>query len=281
MQSVADAVAVFEHDYPTERIAVEALRHLAHSLGEGWGRVDPSRRRVDHSLRYEHMFVSPRPLPDRPALDGNLAARVRPLASAMARQVPVVPSLEHLLGGGLQRGTVAVVVARPGNGGATLGLTLLSAASSAGHWCGVVGLHDPGVVAMADLGIDLRRVVFVPTAGEPSDVASDLVDGVDVVLLAPRGPVPYGAARHLAAKVRDRKAVLVVVVSLEMHWPLPGDVDLEVVDARWSGVDHGHGRLAARQATVLARGRRRGGAVTSATLWLPSERGEVALVGGG
>jgi hypothetical protein len=166
-------------------------------------------------------------------------------------------------------------------GGATLGLTLLSAASAAGHWCGVVGLVDPGVVAMADLGVDLRRVVFVPDAGRPLEVAGELVDGVDALLLVPRGPVPHAAARHLTAKVRDRKVALVVAVSVEANWPLGGDVDVEVASATWSGMDHGHGHLAARRATVVARHRHRGGAGSTSEVWLPSSAGRVALVGEG
>jgi len=61
--------------------------------------------------------------------------------------------------GGLRRGSTVVVQAQPGLGGLSLALSLLTESSARGHWSAVVGVDDPGVVAMADLGVDLRRVL--------------------------------------------------------------------------------------------------------------------------
>ncbi len=227
------------------------------------------------------MFASPTPLPARPELNQDLVARVRPLAAASSRRLPLLSALHPLLGDGIQRGSSTVVVAPRGGGGSTLGLTLLTAASSAGHWCGVVGLHDPGVMAMADLGVDLRRVVFVAAEGGRSiEVAGELTDGVDLVLLALRSPAPYAAARQLLARVRDRRAALVVVTTVERHWPIGGDVEIRVSDSTWTGPEHGHGCLTGRRATVLVGGRRMGGAPRRHTLWLPTAEGEIALMEG-
>ena len=104
-------------------------------------------------------------------------------------------------GGALRRGTTTTVSGPPGHGATTLALSLLVAASTAGSWCAAVGLPDPGVVAAAGLGLDLRRVVFVPHPGSGwAEAAGDLLSGVDVVLVRPPGRVRLTAARHLRAR---------------------------------------------------------------------------------
>jgi hypothetical protein len=48
-------------------------------------------------------------------------------------------------------------------------------------------VDDPGVVAIADLGVDLRRVLFVPRPrGAWAECAADLLDGVDLSSCAHR-----------------------------------------------------------------------------------------------
>ena len=100
---------------------------------------------------------------ERVAVAERLATAIRPTAPASSRSLPVAEPLRCLLAGGaLRRGTTVVVAGAPGRGATSLGLALLAEASASGHWCATVGLDDPGVVAMAELGVDLRRVVFVP-----------------------------------------------------------------------------------------------------------------------
>jgi hypothetical protein len=173
------------------------------------------------------------------------------------------------------------ITAPRGSGGSTLGLTVLSAASAAGHWCGVIGMADPGVAGMVGLGVDLRRVVFVPTPGPawPSAVG-ELIDGADLVLLRCERTVAHPIARNLVAKARDRQVTLVIVTSSPSQWPLPSDVELSIADATWSGPDGGYGHFVSRRATVSASGRR--GAVREhvAALWLPSRDGDVAVANG-
>ena len=72
-------------------------------------------------------------------------------------------------------------------GGTALGFALLAAASSA-SWCAAVGIADPGIVALAELGVDLGHLVLVPDPGPcgPRPTAT-LFDGVDVVLVRPPG----------------------------------------------------------------------------------------------
>ena len=180
------------------------------------------------------MFVIPSPGPVSPArppaghpprrrraLPPDLAARARPVSSASAQLLPLPTPLVPLFAdGALRRGATTLVTGVPGRGATTLALALLAAASTAAGWCGAVGLADPGVVAMAELGIDLRRVVFVPNprAGW-ADAAAELLDGVDVVLVRPPGRARPTAARHLVARARERRVALVVLAERAAAWP--------------------------------------------------------------
>ena len=228
-------------------------------------------------LLYERMFASVDRLESRPAPDEHLISRIRPMVAPSARLLPVVEALQPLLpDGGLRRGSTTVVVAPPGHGGATLALTLLSAPSAAGHWCGVVGMGDPGITAMTELGVDLRRVVFVPTpGGKWAEVAGELIDGTDVILIRLGLPVPHAVARNLIAKARDRSAVLVILTATSGQWPIGGDVELSIPHAAWVGANAGHGHLAGRRAAVSVIGRRGANQEHTATLWLPSASGDV------
>jgi hypothetical protein len=124
---------------------------------------------------------------------------------------------------------------------------LLAEASRSGHWCAAVGLADPGVAAMAELGLDLRRAVFVPRpqAGW-AEAAAELLEGVELLLLRPPPRVPHAAARRLAARAKDRRCALVVLGSSRNSWPLPPDLHLEIEHSRWEGAGEGDGRLARR-----------------------------------
>ncbi len=101
------------------------------------------------------------------ALPAGLADRVRPTTPVAGRLLPVPPALAPLFpDGALRRGTTTTVSGLPGHGSTTLALALLSAASQSGSWCAAVGLTDPGVVAAAELGVDLRRVVLRLPSGQ-------------------------------------------------------------------------------------------------------------------
>jgi hypothetical protein len=183
-------------------------------------------------------------------------------------------------GGSLRRGTTITVTGRPGHGATTLALSLLSAASAGGSWCAAVGLADPGVVAAAGLGLDLRRVVFVPHPGGGwAEAAGDLLSGVDAVLVRPPGRARVTAARHLCARARDRQAALVVLLEGAGGWPEGGDLALTVDAAAWEGVGQGHGHLCRRRAEVRVSGRRAAGRVTECALWLPARSGAVTTAG--
>jgi hypothetical protein len=219
------------------------------------------------------MFASS---PAKARLAAELSQAVRPTAPASARRLPVMAPLDALFpDGALRRGSTVVVAGAPGYGATSLGLALLSAASAAGHWCAAVGLDDPGIVAMTDLGVDLRRVVFVPRPrGAWAVAAAELFEGMDVVLVRPPARVAHTAARRLRARARDRAIVLVVVVEHRDEWPVPSSVALEVDAATWET----SGQLRARRAEVrsTAGGTER---PRRLSLWLPGPRGVVAAAG--
>jgi putative intracellular protease/amidase len=103
-----------------------------------------------------------------------LAERVRPVMLARDRQLPVLPALESLFpGGALRRGSVVAVGSGadagpvPGSdagpsGTTSLALALAAGPSQGGSWVATVGLGSLGLLAAADLGVALDRLVLVP-----------------------------------------------------------------------------------------------------------------------
>jgi hypothetical protein len=74
----------------------------------------------------------------------------------------VLPALRELLPrGGLVRGLV-VSVAEFG----VLALALLAGASADRAWCGIAGVPVAGILAAAELGLDLERTLLVPDLGD-------------------------------------------------------------------------------------------------------------------
>jgi hypothetical protein len=179
------------------------------------------------------------------------------------RVLPVLPELRPLLpGGGLRRGSTIAVHSTSAL------LALLCAASGAGSWCAVVGLPTLNPVAAAETGIALDRLVLVPHPGTGwTTVVAALLDGVDIVVAAPPGPIAPVVANRLAARARSRGGVFMPAG----NW-IGADLAVEAVRGVWEGLGSGRGRLRCRQVTLRARGR--GAAVVSreVTVWLPAAR---------
>jgi hypothetical protein len=264
-------------------------------------------------LLYEHMFDAivdgPEAPPDADQARGDgqtpvkdrvpavreslavLAERARPTSSSESQLLPVITPLQGLFpGGGLRRGTSILVTgdsasargtdkAKTRTSGLTLCLSLLGAASSAGSWCAAVGIGGVGAVAADDLGIDLTRLVLLPSPGPKwAEATAALLVGVDVVVLCPPFPVRPAMARRLLARTRDRGAVLIVVPG-QAGWPECPDTQLVVGNARWDGIGRGDGHLHRRKATVTATGRRSAARPRQQELWLPSAAGTVEYAG--
>lgn len=204
---------------------------------------------------------------------------VGPGGLARDRCLPVLPALEALVPGrGLRRGATVGVGAAPGVAGATsLALALAAGASQAGSWVAAIGLGSLGLVAAAELGVALERLVLVADPGRDREgwapVVGALVDGFDVVLVAAPERFRPADARRLVARVRERGAVLVAVGG-----DLPGErspLRLTVTAARWEGLGDGWGHLEGRRMTVEAGGRGEAARTRRAELWLPAEGGGV------
>jgi hypothetical protein len=179
--------------------------------------------------------------PARPVLD-QLRERVTALEGGPARlPVPVLPALSGLVS--LRTG------GSYGVDSASLALALTAGASRAGEWVGFAGWPDFGAEAAADLGVDLARTVLVPDTGEHwLEVTAALVDVLRVVVLRPAARVDERSAGIIDARLRKRSAVLVVWGD----WPRC-EARLSLEDVRWSGPDHGHGRLRSRQVRIAVR----------------------------
>lgn len=188
------------------------------------------------------------------------------------RTLPTSAALAELLPhGALVAGDGYVV-----EGSTALALELLREPSRAGSWVAIVGVPDLGVEAAAAAGVDLDRLVLVPHPGDQwFAVVSALVDAVAVVLVQPpaRARVGEAAANRLAARLRQREAVLVSLAS----WPR-AQARLTVAESDWAGLGSGFGHLRARQVTVASSSPAWQGRTRSRRLWLPDATGAVVPV---
>ncbi|WP_424189677.1 hypothetical protein ACOBQX_13525 [Actinokineospora sp. G85] len=176
-----------------------------------------------------------------------LPSRVESLASLAAPEVvPVRDDLAPLFPwGGLRRGSTVAV-----RDSVALLLALLAGATGSGGWVALVGLPQAGLLAAAEMGVRVERVVVVPSPGaELASTVAALLDGVDVVAVAGTRVVD-SLARKLSARARGRGAVLLSLGA----WP-GAEVELAREDDRWWGLGVGYGRLRGRTSGVVARGR--------------------------
>ncbi|WP_328994613.1 hypothetical protein OG394_09035 [Kribbella sp. NBC_01245] len=190
--------------------------------------------------------------------------------AAQDRTLPTLPGVSELLPGGSLRGGATYSV----RGSTSLVMAMMAGPSAEGAWCGVVGLPTFGAEAARGLGVDLDRLVLVPDPEQDwLSVVAALVDALTVVVVRPPGVVTPGEASRLAARLRSRGAVLISVGA----WP-GSEARFEVQGTRWTGLQPGHGRLLARQATIAVTGRGSAGRPNRHLLWLPAEDGSIRSV---
>lgn len=226
----------------------------------------------------------PRP-PERLRALESVAGAVRPVTLANQRLLPVEPALAGLFPeGGVRRGSVVSLA--PAAGATSLALAVTAAASRAGSWVATVGSASLGMLAAAQLGVDLSRFAVVERPGDEwPTVTAALVDGVDFVVVRPPVPVGPSLARRLAARARERGAV---IVALPPPWgrsratdggrysPWPGgDIHLEPRVVRWEGLGEGWGHLSGRVVEVASAGRRSAGRSCTVRVMLPGADGGV------
>jgi hypothetical protein len=192
--------------------------------------------------------------PDLAVAAGRAAA---PVVLAGERLLAVPGALGAVLpGGGLQRGTVTVIDGVLGAGRMSVALRLVAAATAVGEWAAVVDDGTVGAVAAGEAGAELSRVAVVRAV--PRDqwaiVVAALLEGITVVVAPVPAGVRSGDARRLAARARERGAVLVAVGP----WPVEAALRLHAAGGRWRGLGAGDGLLADRAIEVQVGGRRVG-----------------------
>jgi hypothetical protein len=169
-----------------------------------------------------------------------------------------------------------------------LSLALLAGALRQGLWCAAVGVPGLGGAALAGLlgaaalreGA-LQRLLVVTGPGERwAEIAAVLADGVDLVLLAPAGPVPAQLGRRLDARLRQgsaeesrHRAALLVLGA----WP-GARTALRVRRLGWRGLDRGVGRLIEGDAVIGAEDRSR--RLRTVRVRLPDDLGAAAPLAG-
>ncbi len=229
----------------------------------------------------------------------ELDRRHRPQVLAHEDLLPLAAPLAGLLGEpGLRRGSTVAVASRTGLGATTVALGLAAAASAEGAWTAAVDLPGLGVLAAAELGIELARLVLVPDSGRRfASTGAALLDACEVVLVGMPDRFEATTARRLVTRARERRSVLVLCAGaarpatcrgtvpgtsrpLAPAWPDGIDARLEVTAAGWIGLDEGSGRLCARLAELTATRRRRAPMSVQARIWLPGPDGRIAAAEG-
>ena len=192
----------------------------------------------------------------------ELQSRIRSMQATKldTRLIPTHPAIAALLpGGGLKQGATYSVAHS-----VTLLMALLAGPSAAGSWCGVVGVPEFGIEAASSFGIDLDRLVLVPSPGDQwLAVTAAIADVMSVVVTRPPKQASDSSLSRLAARLRQRGSTLLVLGT----WP-HSEAMLSLSQSSWGGIGGGHGHLIARQATVTVSSRL-GERPRSARLWLP------------
>ena len=208
------------------------------------------------------------PLRDREARRRleRVARAASPATLAGDRRLVVADPLGALLpDGGLRRGSVVTLAGSMGT--TSVLLPLLAAATATGEWAVVV---EPGVTlggaAIAEAGVALERCAIVRRV--PADrwgvVVAALLEGAALVAAWVPSGVRLGDARRLAARARERGAVLVAMESVpgtrSVSWPAEAALRLHVQSGSWraadgSTIESGHGLLSERDLQVRVEGR--------------------------
>lgn len=162
--------------------------------------------------------------------------------------LPTYPALAELLpGGGLRPGAAYSLAPSM-----SLLLALMARPSQDGTWCGAIGMPELGTEAAEKFGVALDRLVLVPEPGARwLGVAATVAEVLPIVALRPPGRAMNAEVARLAARLRDRGAVLLV----QGPWP-QAEATLQVSEPEWAGLGAGFGYLAGRTLTITASSRR-------------------------
>lgn len=183
-------------------------------------------------------------------------------AGHAGNRLPVLTTLRELLPGGLPRGST-VSVAASGGGTASLLLALIAEPTRSGAWCAVVGLPALSLAAAKTMGVHLDHLALVPQPGpDLTTVVATLLDGFDLVVVAPAATPAAAVCSQLSARARANDATLVTMNA----WP-GATMTLTAEGGPW----YGRRRLRCRHLTVSVTGRGAAGRPRRAQVWLPED----------
>jgi hypothetical protein len=190
---------------------------------------------------FEYSIMSPAvtlesATPDRGAIEA-LQQRIRALeAGGLTEAIfPVVEPLRELFpDGGLRRGVIYQC-----DSSASLMWSLLAEASSQGIWCALVGLPDMAIAAAQDMGVNVDRLVLIPSPGEQwLSVVGALSDVVGIIALGSVARPSDRMTATLMGRLRERDTTLLV----SSTWPRV-EASIRVSSHHWEGLGRGHGML--------------------------------------
>lgn len=151
-----------------------------------------------------------------------------------------------------------------GDAALSAALALSAAATRTGSWLAVVGVAHLGIGAAIEAGIAVERIVLAQpprTSREWMTTVAALVEGFDVLIVAPPASLSTHDARRLQSRIAARQSVL-IAVDLPT---LPGigatgvfacDINVQADTVEWSGIERGGVHITQRSVRLGVHGRR-------------------------
>jgi hypothetical protein len=228
---------------------------------------------VSNPLTSDTHIGSSDPVGSLAPVPGSAAERVSELRARMNgmqrdRWQPQGKRMPGALEGLLPSGTLRSGMAYTVENSTSLLMAVLSAATVDGEWAAVVGLPDFGAEAAAGFGVDLERLVLVPSPGDQwLAVTAALVDVLPFVVVRPERTVGAAEVSRLGARLRATGSTLLVAGAWSQS-----EAALTCTGTSWQGLGAGHGYLAGRDLTVSVADR--GGQRRAARVHLPDTPGQ-------
>ena len=149
-------------------------------------------------------------------------------------------------------------------GARSLLMAMIATVTQVGSQVGIIGMPRLNLAAAVEMGADLARIAVVPDPGiDPLEVASVLLDGMDLVVLNMRGVNAAPArCRVVGGRARQQSSSLLVV---DGDWPgAHTRMDAKVLGYRHgpgaadlAAAHRGYGRVGGMRLRVSAQGRDR------------------------
>ena len=194
-------------------------------------------------------FAPSQPNAQAAATDGNQRALSGPMRSRTLKTLPIPMPLSELLPrGALARGTALSIT-----GAGSILVGLVATATAAGHHVALIGQPKFGLLAVHEHGGDLSKVHLVKTGdGDPLDVASVCIDGIDLVVTTVHDrDVPPTRARAILARTRTHAGIFAIT-----DGRMPGlNLTISSRPVGYGGIEQGRGRIRSITVETTVHGR--------------------------